>query len=264
MSEHDELRADIAGYALGALEPGERARFEQHLAGCAACRAELAELGPVAAQLARPEVPAMPSDLRERTLAAVARSAAEAGAPGAAAEPESAARPASARPRTGRLRRLLDRPHGARFAFATAALAALLAALAVGYELDQADERPKPPGPLEAVATLEARGGAEASLDVFFTGIGRVIDFETNDLPILPKSDYYELWFVGPDDRPGDPDRISAGTFHPDEQGRSRSTFTAAVDPKKYPRIAVTLERGDGDPSPSRPDVMRGRVRPRS
>ncbi len=89
------------------------------------------------------------------------------------------------------------------------------------------------------------------------TGIGRVIQFDTTKLPILPKGEFYELWFVGPGDSPGRPNRISAGTFHPDKQGRSKVTFAAAVDPAKYPVLSVTAEPGDGDPSPSGPDILR-------
>src|SRR5262250_761641 len=54
-SEH----TDVGAYALGLLEPPDRQAFEEHLAGCPACAAELAELsgmkgllsdlGPVAA-----------------------------------------------------------------------------------------------------------------------------------------------------------------------------------------------------------------------
>ena len=118
------------------------------------------------------------------------------------------------------------------------------------------------PGVKEVEATLQAPGGATAEATVSKTGIGRVIDFRTGDLPILPKGEYYELWFVGPGDRPGRPDRISAGTFHPDEQGRSDVRFTAAVDPAEYPGLAVTAEPGDGDPAPSGPDVLRSSTSP--
>ena len=40
MSEH----TDVGAYALGLLEPRDRQAFEEHLAGCPACAAELAEL----------------------------------------------------------------------------------------------------------------------------------------------------------------------------------------------------------------------------
>ena len=91
------------------------------------------------------------------------------------------------------------------------------------------------------------------------TGIGRVIAFRSDSLPILPKGDYYELWFVGPGDSPARPNRISAGTFHPDEQGRSRVRFAAAVDPALYPVLSVTAEPGDGDPRATGPEVLRSR-----
>ncbi|MFF0342070.1 anti-sigma factor family protein [Kribbella sp. NPDC004875] len=42
MSEHD--RTELGAYALGALEPAEVAAVDEHLATCADCRAELAEL----------------------------------------------------------------------------------------------------------------------------------------------------------------------------------------------------------------------------
>lgn len=38
----------IGAYALGLLEAGDHAAFESHLAGCPACRAELAEMSPMA------------------------------------------------------------------------------------------------------------------------------------------------------------------------------------------------------------------------
>ncbi|MGI8660464.1 MAG: hypothetical protein ACR2LH_05440 [Thermoleophilaceae bacterium] len=41
---------------------------------------------------------------------------------------------------------------------------------------------------------------------------------------------------------------------------RTDVTFHAAVDPDKYPVVAVTEEPGDGDPGPTRPDVLRSRA----
>jgi anti-sigma-K factor RskA len=109
----------------------------------------------------------------------------------------------------------------------------------------------------ELEATLTSPTGQTASATVEKTGIGRVIEFRTDALPILPEGEYYELWFVGPGDSPVAPNRISAGTFHPDEEGRASVRFAAAVDPAKYPGLAVSAEPGDGDPGPTAPDVMR-------
>ena len=100
-------------------------------------------------------------------------------------------------------------------------------------------------------------GVGQASAEVRKTGIGRVIRFRSDDLPILPKGEYYELWFVGPGDSRSRPNRISAGTFHPDEQGVSSVRFAAAVDPAQYPVLSVTAEPGDGNPARTGPEVLR-------
>lgn len=144
-----------------------------------------------------------------------------------------------------------------------ALVSAVAAAVAGGLVVSDAlrdGESATPPVELRAQLVVSGDPGRSASAEVVKTGIGRVVSFDTTALPILPKGDYYELWFVGPGDRPGAPDRISAGTFHPDEQGRSQVTFAAAVDPAKYPVLAVTAEPGDGSPSATLPDVMRSRA----
>ncbi len=85
--------------------------------------------------------------------------------------------------------------------------------------------------------------------------------FDSDDLPVLPKGEFYELWFLAPGDDAGDPRRISAGTFHPDEQFRSHVTLFAAVDPTVHGQVAVTAEPGDGDPDPAETPVLTGSLR---
>jgi anti-sigma-K factor RskA len=46
--DHEEHRDELAAYLLGALDPGEAAALEQHLAGCEECRSELEWLRPAA------------------------------------------------------------------------------------------------------------------------------------------------------------------------------------------------------------------------
>ena len=50
-TEHDRRRDDIAAYLLGALEPGEAAELERHVAGCAECEEELQRLRPAVQML---------------------------------------------------------------------------------------------------------------------------------------------------------------------------------------------------------------------
>src|SRR5215469_12017247 len=45
-TEHERHRDELAAYLLGALEPGEAAALERHLAGCEECRTELEWLRP--------------------------------------------------------------------------------------------------------------------------------------------------------------------------------------------------------------------------
>lgn len=53
MNTHQELRRALGSYVLGALEPAERARIDEHLAGCPSCRDEVAFLAGVPGLLSR-------------------------------------------------------------------------------------------------------------------------------------------------------------------------------------------------------------------
>ncbi len=75
-ASHRVLRELLGAYALDQLGTADRARIDAHLAGCPACRAELADLRPVVAALADfglPEdrEPVVPVDLRSDVLSAV-------------------------------------------------------------------------------------------------------------------------------------------------------------------------------------------------
>ena len=66
---------DVGAYAMGLLEERDRRQFEDHLAGCPACAAEVAELSPMAALL------------RGVELTGVEPTGAEGGEPTASREP---------------------------------------------------------------------------------------------------------------------------------------------------------------------------------
>ena len=88
---HDDAALQAALYVVGCLAPEEAAQFEEHLAGCAACLAEVGQLRRVASALARlaPEVDP-PAELRDRLLERVAAPPTER----IVQEPSPAARPA--------------------------------------------------------------------------------------------------------------------------------------------------------------------------
>jgi anti-sigma-K factor RskA len=58
MSDHDALRSLAGAYALGVASEAERREFEAHLATCAECRRELAEIRRVSEALAMATPPA--------------------------------------------------------------------------------------------------------------------------------------------------------------------------------------------------------------
>jgi len=64
-----DLHHLLAPYALDALEPDERSRFEAHLASCGLCRDELGGFQATAARLGEAASAAPPEGLRDRVLA---------------------------------------------------------------------------------------------------------------------------------------------------------------------------------------------------
>ena len=142
-----------------------------------------------------------------------------------------------------------------------AAVAVAVAAAIAGFAGAQVVEqlRTGADGGVEefAVRVRSEDGRRQAEVEGIRVGEGRVIRLKSDDLPILPKGEFYEVWFVGPGDTPASPNRISAGTFHPDDQGRTRIVLFGAVDPKKLPVLEITAEPGDGNPLPSGPAVLR-------
>lgn len=230
MPEH-AVHPDLAAHALAGLAPAEARAVEAHVAGCAACRRALERMRGGAALLERTGEPfTVPAGLEERTLRALATGAT--GAPPRAAG-------------------------GVRVALAWAAAAAVLAA-GVFIGVRAAGDDAEPAGRLELTAALRSPTdpALSASATVRATDLGRDVSLRSDSLPVLPAGEFYELWFVGPGDAAGTPNRISAGTFHPDAQGRSALHLHAAVDPALFPVLSVTAETGDGDPSPGR-EVLR-------
>jgi anti-sigma-K factor RskA len=220
---------DLGGYVLGALEPAERADFEEHLAGCERCQAEVAELRglPELLEQAAPPVE-VPPWLRERTFAAVERAAAQ-------------------QRRRRRLRLALT---------AAAACLVLVVAFAGGYTLSQvgpfADR-----GRVIAFALAAPDGGAaRATAKVRQVGDGLAITMEVSGLAPNPPGSVYECWYVGPGDSLERPNRVSAGTFTVGADGRASLRMHSAADLQRYPAMGVTLERDRGNPARSGDKVL--------
>jgi Anti-sigma-K factor rskA len=146
-------------------------------------------------------------------------------------------------------------------AAAAAAVALLVGFVVGGAVVDRTSGRTSA-GVVEHDGTLAGPEGeaSEATLRVVRTGIGRVIELDTDELPVLPTGEYYEVWFVAPDENDSAANRISAGTFHPEPDGRSSVRLAAAVDPAKFPTVEITAEPGDGNPAATGPVVLRATI----
>ncbi|HEX5086624.1 MAG TPA: anti-sigma factor [Nocardioides sp.] len=66
-----EIHALSGAYAVDALDGDERARFEEHLAGCADCRSEVDSLREAAALLAETSAATPPAGLRDTVLTGI-------------------------------------------------------------------------------------------------------------------------------------------------------------------------------------------------
>lgn len=239
-----------AAYVTGHLDDAERHDFVRHLDTCPECQQDLAELQQVDGLISLAAPPTeYPEGLEQRALAAVLREETNAaGAPAPAPTPEP-------KPRRSwfRMPRLLPG-----LSMAAAAVAVVVIAVLAGIQFgEDEDGGLGQKGEIELVANLQGPGNEQAGLTVTKLATGREIQFETTTLPILPTGEFYELWFVGPGDSPKNRNRISAGTFHPDENGNTNVLLHAAVDPAKLPRVEVTAEpRADDDPDSLGPVVL--------
>jgi len=164
-----------AAYALDALEPDERAAFEEHLAGCESCREQLVELQAAAAGLAWAVEPSAPApELRNRILDA------------ARAE----------RPNVVPLRRRRVSP-----VWAAAAVAACVA-LALGiWNVSLHDQLSSRTGALQRVPV----SGLPGSVIVARGGTAALVAFR---LPAAPVGKTYEAWIIAGKKAPA-----PAGTF---------------------------------------------------
>ena len=208
----EHVRPDLGAHALGALEPGEAAAVEAHLAACPACAAELARLEPLPALVARAEgleIPPAPAALEERILDSVA-----------------ASRPRRAR----RRRRLLPSARARTIA------AAALAGVAVGVGATvlatslAGDEGGGAPAGYELV--LEGAGGITARADFKPSDGGTEVHLWVDGLPPGGKG-VYEVRC----ERPGW--SAGAGTFRADAQGKAYVVLTTAARLGEYETIRI-------------------------
>lgn len=251
----EDLHSLAAPYALDALEPGERLRFEKHLKTCDSCAVEVRVLSEDAARLAWSTAAPAPAAMRDRVLAAVRTTPQES----AAREPAHARATqlpphvwgAQPPPRTRAPR---NRPLLVPFATATAAAALVVASLfAVQADRtqDQLEAQRKQASEIANVlAAPDAR--ATAGEDAKGRTIGVVASASEGRAVVtlsgygeLPGGRVHQLWLMRPDGQPR-----SLGLFDGDTPLVASGLASSATS------LAVTVEPGGGSPQPTSQPVV--------
>ncbi len=195
----NEARSDIhalsGAYAVDALDPEERTRFETHLTHCPDCRTEVASLRETAAVLADDAAADPPPALRARILAEI--DTVRPLPPLVAGESEEYAGGASPSARRWRFGRSSS-------SLLVAAALALFVAVGVTWWQPWSDTGERVPTAAERVLaaddaareTQRLPDGAEATLVVSRTQ-GRAV-LLTEEMPPAPQGSVYELWLQTP------------------------------------------------------------------
>ncbi|MEU1039739.1 anti-sigma factor [Streptomyces sp. NPDC005551] len=245
-----DLHSLAAPYALDALEPDERRRFEGHLHRCDRCAEEVRALTEDAVRLAWSTAAPAPPALRDRVLAAVRTTPQEPpGAYAGTAPPRARAARRPARARTPRFRPLL-----APLATATAAAALVVASLFAVQatrtedELDQERARAREIAHVLAAPDARATGdrdGRGRGIGVVASASQRRAVVTVSGLGAPSEGRVHQLWLM----RPGVQPR-SLGLLRSDTP-----LVAGGLDPTAS-SLAVTVEPSGGSRRPTTAPVV--------
>jgi anti-sigma-K factor RskA len=284
--EIPDLHPDAAGWALGALDPDDKATFETHLQDCGECQATVAEFAGMSRAL-KSMAPAVepPPDLGSKTLAAVQFAVMQVKGETTvkAAQPTvMMAVPKQEAPTVASVRQAVDEakapeskadrapsrrsrwwhwhwnfPVFSLAATVGAAAAAAVVVLAnIGQSVVPAVAGPGTQIPLHATSasltSAKARPSGHATARQ--TTGGWQIHLTVKNLPRLGPGEFYECWYAGSGNSLGHPKLITAGTF----TARTGSfTMWSAADPRKFRLMQITAE-SSGDPGQPGVIVLQG------
>ncbi|MGI5374266.1 anti-sigma factor [Streptomyces sp. CA-251387] len=252
----EDLHSLAAPYALDALEPAERLRFEKHLKTCDSCAVEVRVLSEDAVRLAWSTAAPAPAAMRDRVLAAVRTTPQEPAGREAARARATQLPPHvwGTQPPPSRTRARRTRPLLVPFATATAAAALVVASLfAVQADRtqDQLDaQRAQASEIANVLAAPDAR--ATAGEDARGRTIGVVASVSEGRAVVtlsgydeLPSGRVHQLWLMRPDVQPR-----SLGLFDGD------TPLVASDLDKSATSLAVTVEPDGGSPQPTSQPVV--------
>ena len=254
MTEHEQYAEDLALYAMDALRGEERARLDQHLATCAACRLELEQLRGDTALLALSAAgPRPPQRARQRLLEAVARE-----------------------PRVSVLEQTsTGRGWWGWLGWAATAAVLILAASfwrenvtlkeTLASASSQAAESKRQLEELRQIAApiiepeaqrvtlVAARTPPQPQGKAFYLRKRNSLVFLANNMPALPPRKAYELWLIPTSGNP-----IPAGVFKPDAHGSATVVNPPLPPGTEVKAFAITVENEAGSPAPTSPILMMG------
>ena len=229
---HENWEDATAAYLLGALDENERTAFEDHLAGCPACRDEVEHLLPAARALPISVEPVDPSPaLKARIMAEVEREASLL----AAAGPE-ADRP----PRPARRRLRLPSLRVPRLVPAAVAAALLVVGVGIGIgvtQLSSGSDRT-----IQA-QVLKTSNGQRANAELEINGDeARLV---ARGLPAPPTGRLYQVWLK----RDGHAPEPTAALFMPSRDGTATASVPGSLD--DVDQVMVTDEPDGGSSMPT-------------
>lgn len=233
-----DLHSLAAPYALDALEPDERARFEKHLAACERCAREVRVLSEDAVRLAWSTAAPAPAALRDRVLAAVHTTPQE---PARAREASLPPHVWGAQPPPARARTPRARPLFVPFATATAAAALVVAALfavqanRTGEQLAAERDRSREIAHVLAAPDARAATGRDAegrTIGVIASASGRRAIVTLKGYGDLPGDRVHQLWLMRPQAQPRSLGLLDGDTpFVADDLDRAATSLAVTVEP---------------------------------
>jgi anti-sigma-K factor RskA len=196
-SDDHELHTLAGAFVLDAVSDQERAGFAAHLAACAQCRDEVAELREAAARLGMAQAIQPRPELKDEMIRAAYRT----GQVGPVVPEQQRMGQARRRRRAGRVRA------AAPSALTAAAAIAVAAAIALGtHYADMRGQRQSGPAAHAINAVLNAPDALMRTAPISSGGMAVVVTsghehmavFMAHGLRSLPAAQRYELWLMGP------------------------------------------------------------------
>ena len=250
MRRRSDLHTLAGAYAMDAVPPSERAAFERHLASCEPCRQEVRGLREAAAALAAATAVQPSAEFGEATLRAAAQTR--------QLPPADAAPPWRAPRRQGRGLRGWQPRLGVALAGAVACVLAVAAIIAGISAYGMHSRLDQDQGHDHAVAMVLGAPDAKmmsapvttgGTATVVMSHRERALVFTAADLRVLPSSESYELWLMGPaGNKP-------AGMISVSGSGKMASPMVVA-GLSSGDRVGMTVEPAGGSPHPTTPLVV--------